>query len=199
MSSTKVHAPPSRVPVAMYLETGPALAQSIAAAFGMAEAEVLGVLGWHRQRGNVAVKGTAWRLTADGKDWLRLYATTGQPTTRKAIAREVVEGKTRTAAPKAKPLSAPTVRDRLTAAGLWPFVEAFAKERGVTPMALAGPDRTRHLAHVRHALYAALRSYPGREYSGPEIAFLMGRHDHSTVYHGEAQHRARQRQQENAA
>lgn len=199
MTSTKVHAPPSRVPIAMYLETGTAKAQDIADALGMAEAEVIGVLGWHRQRGNVAARGAEWRLTPDGRDWLRAYATTGK-TPRKHIVREVVEAKTRAAAQvKAKPLSAPTVRDRLTLAGLWPFVEAFAKEHGVPPMALVGPDRTQYLGHVRQALYAALRSYPGRRYSGPEVAWHMGRHCHTTVFHGEAQHRARQRQQGTAA
>ena len=199
MSSTRVHAPPSRVPIAMYLESSTAKAQDIADALGMLEAEVLGVLGWHRQRGNVAVKGAEWRITPDGRDWLRAYSTTGKTPSRKVIVREVVEAKARAAtqAIKAKPLSAPTVRERLTLAGLWPFVEAFAKEHGVPPMALVGPDRTQYLGHVRQALYAALRSYPGRRYSGPEIAWHMGRHDHKTVYYGETRHRARQ--QGNAA
>jgi hypothetical protein len=201
MSTTKVHAPPSRVPIAMYLESSTAKAQDIADALGMLEAEVLGVLGWHRQRGNVAVKGGTWRLTTDGRDWLRLYSETGRAPTRKAIVREVVEAKARAAvkAVKAKPLSAPTVRERLTLAGLWPLVESIAKEYGVMPMALVGPDRTQHLGHVRQALYAAIRSYPGRRLSGPEVAWLMGRHCHTTVFYGEAQHRARQRQQGNAA
>lgn len=192
MSTEKSVAPPSRFPVAMFLAPRPAKPQDIAAALGMTEAEVLGVLGWHRLRRHVVAGRTEWRLTQDGHDWLALYADS-KPSRGGGAGREVVR------VTKARPLSATTVRERLTLAGLWPFVEAFAREHGVPLMALVGPERTKYLAQVRHELYAALLAYPGRSYSGPEVAWYMGRHCHSTVYHGAAQSRARKQQAENAA
>jgi hypothetical protein len=179
MNGSHTGAPPARVPVAVYLLTATATAKGIADALGMSEAEVLSVLGYHQLRGNVAAKGTIWRLTKEGRDWLRVYnADVQAPTKHGRAARVVLPVKPA----KAKPLSAATVRERLTQAGLWPFVEAFAAERGVQAMALAGPERTQYLASVRCALYATLMTYPGRKYSGPDVAWLLGRHDHSTVY-----------------
>ncbi len=196
MNGSHTGAPPARIPVAVYLLTATATAKVIADGLGMSEAEVLGVLGWHQMRGNVAATGTIWRLTKDGQDWLRVYNAEVQFSTKKGRAVRVVLP-AKPAAPakpvrKAKPLSAVTVRERLRVGGLWPFVEAFAAERGVLVMALVGPERTQYLASVRCALYAALMSYPGRRYSGPDVAWLLGRHDHSTVYRCAAKAKANQ-------
>lgn len=191
MNGSHTGAPPARIPVAVYLLTATATAKVIADGLGMSEAEVFGVLGWHRQRGNVSSAGTVWRLTKDGRDWLRTYNADFQvPTKPGRAARIVIPIPTKPA--KAKPLAAVTVRERLMVAGLWPFVEAFAAERGVQAMALVGPERTQYLASVRCALYAALMSYPGRRYSGPDVAWLLGRHDHSTVYRCAAKAKANQ-------
>lgn len=189
MNGSHTGAPPARIPVAVYLLTATATAKVIATGLGMSEAEVLGVLGWHRQRGNVASAGSVWRLTKDGRDWLRVYHADVQAPTKHGRALRVVLP---VKPAKAKPLSAATVRERLTQAGLWPFVESFAAERGVQAMALAGPERTQYLASVRCALYAALMTYPGRRYSGPDVAWLLGRHDHSTVYRCAAKAKANQ-------
>lgn len=200
MNASKPAAPPSRVPVALFLQPGPAKAKSIAEALGMSEAEVLAVLGWHAQRGNVSQRGDAWRLTSDGEDWLRVH---GPVRSSKSAARiaEVIHAPDCEPAPKTKAssFSANTVRERLTAAGLWPFVETFANQHGVLPMALVGTERSKYLSSVRHALYAALLEYPGRDYSGPEVARLMGRRDHSTVYRGKTRHVERQQKTEKAA
>ena len=200
MSSSHTGAPPARVPVALYLATATAKPADIATALGMSEAEVIGVLGWHRQRGNTVATGKVWRLTKDGRDWLRLYHAdvyipkkhSGENARKARVVLPVPKQRE-----KAKPLSATTVRERLTVAGLWPFVEAFAAERGVAAMALVSPERTKYLASVRHALYAALMVYPGRAYSGPDVAWLLGRHDHSTVYRCAA--KAKPNQPETAA
>lgn len=191
MNGSHTGAPPARVPVALYLATATAKPADIAKALGMSEAEVVGVLGWHRQRGNTSSKGKVWRLTKDGRDWLRLYHADVYIPKKHAPKPRVVLPVPKPNE-KAKPLSATTVRERLTVAGLWPFVERFATERGVVPMALVSPERTKYLASVRHALYAALMTYPGRSYSGPDVARLLGRNDHKTVYCGAAKAKANQ-------
>lgn len=200
MNGSHTGAPPARVPVALYLATATAKATDIANALGMSEAETIAVLGWHRQRGNVSAKGSIWRLTNDGRDWLRVYhADVSIP--KKHSGENARKSRVVLPVPKkgerAKPLTATTVRERLTVAGLWPFVERFATERGVAAMALVSPERTKYLASVRHALYAALMVYPGRAYSGPDVAWLLGRHDHSTVYRCAA--KAKPNQPETAA
>ena len=195
--------PPNRVPIAKLLARESATPETIAKALGVPEEEVTTALLWHFDRGSVERAGSVWRLTPEGREWLSQRVADKVPSAKNAKAPKaapalaVVEApKVELAAPasraaKTATASAAVVRDRLTKVGLWPFVESFATANGVQAMALVSEARTQHLGRTRLRLYAALLSYPGREYSVSEVAYLCGRYP-GTVRDGLVALRARE-------
>ena len=193
----KTTLPPNRIPIAKLLARESATPEAIAKAVGMTEQEVMVPLFWHFDRGNAERVGAAWRLTPAGVAWLR--ERTDEPAPRRAatVTPRPVAPVTAVKAPRPPVERAPqrkcrtepdmaeaeAARFRFVDAGLWEFVERFARIRGVNWTFLLGGVWTRHLQAARRDLYAELRDYPGREYSSGEIAWFFGYYDGSTVRH----------------
>ena len=188
--------PPNRVPIAKLLARESATPETIAKALGIPEEEVTTALLWHFDRGNVERAGSAWRLTPAGREWLSERIA--------RVPKEKAPPRVKAPKPKAepklpkppKPAPAPptmadAARDRLRAAGLWSFVESFAKANGLDAMTLVGDARTQHVGRTRVRLYAALLAYPGRSYSNAEVGYLLMRGG-VTVRDGVASLRARE-------
>lgn len=190
---SKTTLPPNRIPIAKLLARESATPEVIAKVLRIPVEEVTTALLWHFDHGNVERAGSAWRLTPAGREWLS-ERIARVPKEKAAPRAKAPKPKAEPRSPKpapAPPTMADVARDRLRAAGLWSFVESFAKANGLDAMTLVGDARTQHVGRTRVRLYAALLAYPGRSYSNAEVGYLLMRGG-VTVRDGVASLRARE-------
>lgn len=133
-------------------------------ALALPRAAVVEALRWHLQRGYIVRSFTSWQVTTDGMLWLR---SKDDPVDPKGLYADVAVS-----------------RERLAQAGILEDVEVFLRERGETLETVVGRRKTKNVSRARQDLYAALRKWPGKSFSYPDIQRLMGRLDHTSIIYG---------------
>lgn len=121
------------------------------------------VLQWHEREGRVNLSRGDWKVTNIGRAWLR----------DNDLPPRVLYD-----------VNVPAVIDRLRAASMLEAVQEICDDVGEDIEEVLGRSRASNVVAARQQVYLMIRQWPGRNYSYPEIARLLGRREHTAIMHG---------------